>query len=305
MIDMPESTQSLAQKQAMLPLENHSAKNQPQPKPPLSWGAVFLTSTLHLGCLLALFSFSWGALTIFVATWLVSGLGMTFGWHRLLTHASFRTFNVVKYFSTLCGCLALQGSPFEWVGIHRLHHRDTDRERDPHSPTHSLLWAHFGWSLFRIRQYAESTRCIADLRGDRVLVWIDRLWLLPSFLLAVGLFWIGSWPWVLWGICVRTVALWHSTWLVNSVAHRWGYRNFATRDNSRNNWFVALITFGEGWHNNHHAQQRSAAHGMKWWEVDLTYGMIVLLRRLHLVWDVIEPDRTQTPVAAKLPLRCN
>lgn len=273
---------------------------QPRQPPRLRPVAVFITSAFHLGCLPAFFAISWHNLAVFSATWLVSGLGITFGWHRLLTHASFRTFNFIKYFSTLCGCLAIQGSPFEWVGIHRLHHRDTDSAQDPHSPAHSLLWAHFGWSMVRIPQYDEARRCIADLKADPIMVWIDQWWFLPQFLLAGVLFWVGGWQWLVWGVCVRTVVLWHCTWMVNSVAHRWGYRNFATSDSSTNNWFVALISLGEGWHNNHHAQQRSAAHGMMWWEMDLTYSVIALLRRMHLVWQVIEPEQTKIRIFSKL-----
>lgn len=212
----------------------------------------------------------------------------------------------MKYLLTLCGCLAWQNGPIEWVGTHRLHHAHTDHAPDPHSPRdHSrqgrvrrafgLFWAHTGWVFVHLEK--DPTSAARDLQRDKIMVWIDRFYWLPGVLLGIGLYFLGQWyqgqgvAWVVWGMFVRTTMMYHATWFVNSASHAWGYRNFETHDDSTNLWWVAIITFGEGWHNNHHAQQRSAAHGMRWWEFDLTWQIIRLLRGLGLVWNVVEPDR--------------
>ncbi len=234
--------------------------------------------------------FSWSALAVMlVLTWATAGLGITMGFHRLLTHASFHTWKPVRYLLTMLGCLTLQGSPIQWVGTHRLHHAESDTDHDPHSPRHGFTWAHMLWCMVLNPNGNDARSAAKDLLRDPGMRWIDRLWIVPTLALGAALYLIGDWPWVVWGIGVRTVVVYHGTWFVNSAAHTWGYRNFQTTDNSRNTWWVAILSFGEGWHNNHHAQQRSAAHGMRWFEFDMTWWTIWIMEKLGLAWDVVRP----------------
>ncbi|MGA0174409.1 MAG: acyl-CoA desaturase, partial [Phycisphaerales bacterium] len=200
-------------------------------------------------------------------------------------------------FATL-GALCWQGGPLHWVGTHRLHHAESDSELDPHSPQHGFTWSHILWCFHQRPDGRDPFEVTKDLARDPYLVWLDRWFLLPQVGLAAVLYGIGYWAtgtgmgalgYVIWGVCVRTIFCYHATWFVNSAAHTWGYRNFRTTDGSRNTWWVALLSFGEGWHNNHHAQQRSAAHGMRWWEVDPTWWTIRALERMGLVHSVVRP----------------
>jgi stearoyl-CoA desaturase (delta-9 desaturase) len=242
----------------------------------------------HLGCLAAPFTFSWSGVGLVIFLWwFTGGLGICIGFHRMLTHASFKTSRPVRYALMLLGCLANEGPPIVWVGTHRLHHRHSDHEQDPHSPLLGFEWGHVVWMFFYAHDVAR--RAARDLSRDRWMALIDRFYYVPTILLAGVLYLLGGWSWVVWGVFVRTVVVLHCTWFVNSAAHKWGYRNFETNDGSRNNWWVALLSFGEGWHNNHHAQQRSAAHGMKWWEFDPTFLTIRLLEAAGLIWDVHRP----------------
>jgi len=249
---------------------------------------------LHAVCVLAFFPafFSWWGLAAFAGMWWIAGgLGVTLGFHRLLTHRSFQTPKWLEYVLTVFAVLSWQGSPRRWVGTHRLHHAASDQPEDPHSPRDGFGWSHILWILYTEHPGLDPRGAALDLARDPVHRVIERLWVVPQLLAAVGLYFFGGWPAVVWGIAVRTVLLYHATWFVNSAAHSWGYRNFATADGSRNNWWVALISMGEGWHNNHHAQQRSAAHGMRWFEVDLTYVTILLLKWTGLARHVVTPKR--------------
>jgi stearoyl-CoA desaturase (delta-9 desaturase) len=251
------------------------------------WGNVVAIGALHVGALLAPFFFSWSALAVAVVLWWISGgLGVCLGYHRLLTHRSFETPKIIEYALTIFGNLTWQGSPIRWVGTHRMHHRDSDTETDPHSPQHGFSWAHTFWCLMEDPLGRNPRELAGDMQRDKVHVILDRYFWVPQMILAVVLYALGGWPWVIWGICVRTVFTYHATWFVNSAAHTWGYRNFETRENSHNTWWVALLSFGEGWHNNHHAFARSARHGLRWWEIDLTYVTIRLMAMLRLAKNV-------------------
>ena len=184
------------------------------------------------------------------------------------------------------GTMNFQGGPVQWVGIHRIHHRDSDRDEDPHSPRHGFLWAHLLWCCVHDPLGRDASQAALDLKKERGMVWLDRWFWVPQVVLGVLLYLAGGWSWVVWGVAVRTVFTYHTTWLVNSASHLWGYRNFETADRSRNNWWVALISFGEGWHNNHHAHQRSARHGMRWFEIDPTWIALCVLRWMGVVRDV-------------------
>jgi stearoyl-CoA desaturase (delta-9 desaturase) len=244
----------------------------------------FFMTCFHAGAIWALVDFTWSGVLVLLATYYVSlawGIGMSY--HRLLTHRSYRTPKAVEYFLTICATLALEGGPLFWVATHRQHHQHSDADSDPHTPRHGGFWAHIGWIMFGTMEHNDINRTskyAPDLAKDPFHRWISVYHWLPLTMLGVGLWIAGGWNWVLWGVFLRTTIGLHVTWLVNSATHLWGKRRFATRDDSRNNWWVALLSFGEGWHNNHHAHPTSAAHGLAWYELDLTYWHI---RALELV----------------------
>ncbi|MGC2001359.1 MAG: fatty acid desaturase [Candidatus Acidiferrales bacterium] len=237
--------------------------------------------------MVALFFFSWSGLFVAIFLfWVTGGLGLGICFHRLLTHRSFATPKWFEYFLTFCGVAALEGGPLLWVATHRKHHQFADKEGDPHSPRDGKWWSHAGWILVgnALRQdVATLKRYVPDLAEDRVHVWLTKYHLLPSAILGVALFAIGGFRLVLWGVFFRTVVGLHATWIVNSAGHIWGSRRFETRDTSTNNWWVALISFGDGWHNNHHAYPVSARHGLKWYEIDCNWYTIWILKQFGLV----------------------
>jgi stearoyl-CoA desaturase (delta-9 desaturase) len=251
------------------------------------WPHFFGIGLLHLVCLAAPFTFSWSAFAVFlVLYWAVCGLGISMGYHRLLTHRGFDTSPFVRYSLAVLGTMNFQGGPIHWVGIHRIHHRDSDTDDDPHSPRHGFLWAHILWCLAKDPLGRDLSSAAGDLKKEPGMVWLEKWFWVPQAVLGGILFLLGGWSWFVWGIAVRTVFTYHTTWLVNSASHIWGYKNFQTGDDSRNNWWVALISFGEGWHNNHHAYQRSARHGLKWFEFDPTWLSLRLLEKLRIVRNV-------------------
>lgn len=270
----------------------------PAPSPGRSgvnWQSVVWVAGMHAGVLLAPFVFTWSGLVVFAVLYIVTGLGITLGYHRLLTHRSFQTPKVVEYMLAFFGVLANEGGPLKWVATHRKHHRYADGPGDPHSPTRGFWWAQVGWWVHRDPVLDDPVLGVAnvkDLARDPVHRFLERWQIVPPLLLAGALYGLGEWwdgvglSWVVWGIFVRTVFVFHATWLVNSAAHIWGYRSYATKDRSTNLWWVALLTFGEGWHNNHHAYQRSARHGLRWWEVDPTYWCVRLLGLVGLATDI-------------------
>jgi fatty-acid desaturase len=237
---------------------------------------------LHAGAVAALFVFSWPALLVAILLyWVAGSLGIGLGYHRLLTHRAFKVPKAVEYFLAVCGTLALQGGPIWWVMTHRIHHAHTDGEGDPHSPRDGRWWSHMGWILqgysFR-HDIASATRYAPDLVRDRFHVWLTRLHLVPPLAVGAILFAVGGWSVLLWGLFLCSTVMLHTTWLVNSATHMWGTRRFETRDDSRNSWWVALLTFGEGWHNNHHAAPAAARHGLVWYEIDMNWWCIRVLQ---------------------------
>ena len=244
----------------------------------------------HIGAVAALFFVTKGALLAALILYFVAGmLGIGMSYHRLLTHRGYKTYKWVEYFLTFCGTLALEGGPIFWVATHRIHHQKSDQEGDPHTPREGAWWAHMGWILTGEGLHHDAailSRYCPDLCRDRVHVVLSNWHWVSNVIVGLGLLAFGGIPYVLWGIFFRTTFGLHCTWLVNSATHLWGSRRFATRDDSTNNWWVALITFGEGWHNNHHAHPVSARHGLAWYELDINWIGISTLRLLGLAWDV-------------------
>jgi stearoyl-CoA desaturase (delta-9 desaturase) len=211
------------------------------------------------------------------------------GYHRLHTHRGFKTPRLFEYFLAVCGTLTLEGGPIFWVAIHRQHHQHSDQPLDPHSPRVSPFWSHLGWILFGEAHHNDTalmSRYAPDLAKDRFYRWLTTYHWVPLTVLGFGLLAVGGWPLVNWALFLRVVVGLHATWLVNSATHLWGRRRFSTRDDSKNSWWVALLTFGEGWHNNHHAHPVSARHGLAWYEFDPTWLELKVLRAIGLVWDV-------------------
>jgi stearoyl-CoA desaturase (delta-9 desaturase) len=251
--------------------------------------------------------FSWKALVITLALWWVSGsLGIGMGFHRLLTHRGYKTPKVIEYFLTLCGALALEGGAINWVVTHRIHHAHTEVEgKDPHTPRDGRWWAHMGWILRGTAQQHEEAvmwRYAPDLMKDPVHVWLNRLYFVPLVVLGIVLFAVGGWPLMMWGTFLRVTVGLHATWLVNSATHLWGSRRFETTDDSTNSFWVAMVTFGEGWHNNHHAHPRAARHGVAWYEIDINWWGIRTLQLLGLARDIklinMERDAAQLETAS-------
>jgi stearoyl-CoA desaturase (delta-9 desaturase) len=266
---------------------------------------VLWVSGLHLGALLAFVPafFTWQAMAVCVFLhWLTGGIGICMTYHRLLVHRSFAVrYKWIEYVLTAIGCSASEGGAIGWVADHRRHHAHSDDEDDAHSPNRGLGWAHMFWWMTpditaeHTPEYYE--RWAPDLNSDRGHVWLDKFHFIFPIGLGAGLLAYGGMPWLVWGCFVRSVLVLHTTWLVNSATHVWGYRTHQTRDNSTNLWWVALVTYGEGWHNNHHAFQTSARHGMRWWEIDPTYIALRLMAMVGLVHSLKlpKPATSRTP----------
>jgi fatty-acid desaturase len=252
----------------------------------INWANGFFLCIFHVGALAALFFWSWqGIVAAVVFYWIAGSLGIGMGYHRLLTHRGYKVPKIVEYFLATCAALALQGGPIQWVATHRMHHAHTDKEGDPHTPREGRWWSHVGWILTGTAQRlneATIAHYVPDLAKDRFYVWLDRLYYVPLVVLTVFLFAFGGWSVMLWGVCVRVTLAMHATWLVNSATHLWGRKRFETGDDSTNSWWVAMLTFGEGWHNNHHAHPTSARHGLKWYEVDANWWGIRTLQLMGL-----------------------
>jgi stearoyl-CoA desaturase (delta-9 desaturase) len=279
----------------------------------MNWYVALWLTALHVLAISAFWFFSWQAVALTVVLhWLTGGIGICLGFHRMLTHSSFQTYRPVKWLLAWIGGLAGEGSAIDWVADHRKHHAHSDQEGDPHSPNEGAWWSHAGWLGWKIHgpeKEAHAKRWAPDLLKDPVVQWIDSMFLASQFVVGLTLFglgwWVGgsymAWSFLTWGMFVRLVLVLHATWFVNSASHMWGYRNYETTDKSRNNWWVALITYGEGWHNNHHAYPRMANHGHKWWEIDLTYRAILLMQSLGLAWDVVDYKRKSEKLAVSTP----
>jgi len=283
------------------------------------WSYAGTVGLYHLVALLAVMPwfFSWtGFALAFLGIHVFGGLGINLCYHRLLTHRGLACPKWLEYGFAVLGVCCMQDTPARWVAVHRRHHEHADRQEDPHSPLVNFLWGHVGWMLVENRDLTRLgiyDRYAKDILRDPLYRRLERTLLYPIIVLSSwAVFFLGGFAVTLlsgdsaaeaarfgaslliWGVFVRSVAVWHITWSVNSATHLWGYRNYETGEDSRNNWVVAILTSGEGWHNNHHAYPRSARHGHHKWEVDLIFRFIHVLEAVGLAWDVSQPDQQLT-----------
>ncbi|MCU0567501.1 MAG: fatty acid desaturase [Oculatellaceae cyanobacterium Prado106] len=257
----------------------------PSTKISLDWGVIIFMIAIHIGAVFAVLpgNFSWKGLGLALFLhWVTGGLGITLGWHRLVTHRSFQTPKWLEYLLVFFGSLSMQGGPIWWVGLHRHHHLFSDQDVDHHDSSKGFWWSHMGWLLHEVPAEAEIPRFTKDIADDPFYQFLDKYFLPLQVVFAGVLFLIGGWSFVLWGVFFRLVLVYHITWLVNSATHKFGYRTYESPDRSTNCWWVGILAYGEGWHNNHHAHQYSARHGMQWWEIDMTWMTIRLLQLVGL-----------------------
>ena len=278
----------------------------------INWATLGFMAAIHGLAVIALLPqfWSWQAIVTFlVLYWITACLGVTIGYHRLLSHRSFRVPHWLERFFATCGAISCQQGPLDWVGLHRHHHKFSDTDVDHHSSLKGLWWSHMGWMFEDIPAMKAVPRLTGDLAKDPYYRWLNNNFLLLQVPLAALLFWIGTatgaggWALVLWGIPLRLVLVYHCTWLVNSVTHYWGEAPHNSGDSSRNNAWVAALTFGEGWHNNHHAFPHSARHGFGR-QIDLTWMHIQLMHALGLATQVrlpaaANPNSRRSPRQAK------
>jgi stearoyl-CoA desaturase (Delta-9 desaturase) len=258
---------------------------------------------MHLSLVALLFvSPSWLSLVLCGVLYFVRTFGLTAGYHRYFSHRAFKTSRVFQFALAFIGCSTMQKGPLWWAAHHREHHRHTDQPEDPHSPVvRSFWWSHIGW-LLDPEYDATNFSAVREWTQYPELRWLNRLQWVPGILVAGLCFLLDGWGGLVWGFLLSTILLFHATFAVNSVCHLWGGRRYATADASRNNWWVALLTLGEGWHNNHHHYQSSARQGFFWWEIDVCYYLIRVLGFMGVVWDIREPSlKAVTPSAESHP----
>jgi stearoyl-CoA desaturase (delta-9 desaturase) len=262
----------------------------------LYWG-------IHAACLLAFVTgVGLADVALCLGIFWLRMFAITGGYHRYFAHRAFRTSRAFQFVLGVLGTLAVQKGPLWWASTHRRHHRFSDQPGDVHSPREGFWHAHQGWIFCGDWDDTESDQ-IRDFAKYPELVWLNRWHVVPPAILAALCLAVGGWSGLIWGFCVSTTLLWHSTYTINSLAHRWGSQRYQTGDDSRNNAFLALLTFGEGWHNNHHHYMASARNGFFWWEVDITYYLLRGLAAIGVVWDLRPvPERARNAHrAAELP----
>lgn len=282
-----------------------------------NWKNFIWISLVHIIALsLCYYYFSWSAFVTFLIMHYLCGMvGITFGFHRLLAHKGFKAILPVEYIAAFFGTLACQGGPISWIGQHRVHHAYSDKPEDPHDMNKGFWHSHVGFIFNRradLNTVEEVSHYCPDIAKNKYYLFLENYMILIQFLVGFFLMFlggfIGSQPgfdwhnaisFAIWGIFVRLVAGYHVTWLVNSATHKWGSRPNKTNDASRNNWWVGILAFGEGWHNNHHAQPRAARHGWKWWQFDQTWIMISTLKLFKMVNNVKLPNSNEKKVLSK------
>jgi fatty-acid desaturase len=254
------------------------------------WVNVTYFAAIHGIALTAPWHFTWTGFFVFVFLyWLSASIGIGVTYHRLLTHSSYTVARPLRWLLATIGTLASEGGPINWVSMHRAHHLFSDRQgKDLHTPKDGFWWSHFGWIVCYLdaSNEAYNQRYARDLLADPVMRAINRFHVVPNILVGLGLYAWGGWSLVVWGVFLRLAVVLNVTWFVNSATHTWGYRTYQTPEGSRNLWWVGLLAFGEGWHNNHHAFQRSARHGLAWWELDLNWLAIRAMAALGIAREV-------------------
>lgn len=251
--------------------------------------ALFIV--LHLAVLLVFaYPMTWKLAALALGGYLLRMFAVTAGFHRYFSHRSYKTTRVFQFVLASVGTMALQNGPLWWASWHRRHHKHADTPSDPHSPQFGGFWhAHIGWVFEGAEEENRDYSNIADLHVYPELRWLDAHKWAPLLVYAAVCFLIAGPAGIVWGFVVSTVALVHATMLINSLAHVWGSRRYATQDTSRNNALLAVVTLGEGWHNNHHHYMSSTRQGFRWWEIDMTYYVLKLLAWLRIVWDLRAP----------------
>tara|TARA_B100000035_G_scaffold313744_1_gene328154 strand:- start:2470 stop:3381 length:912 start_codon:yes stop_codon:yes gene_type:complete len=263
----------------------------------IDWFRVIPFILIHFGALAALWThFEWYLVWVALILFVIRMFAITGFYHRYFAHKTFKTSRLMQFIFAFIGSTAAQRGPIWWASHHRRHHLNSDGHNDHHSPhTHHFLWSHMGWFLAK-KNFLTDRKVVRDLIKFKELVLIDRFDWFPPVLLLLSLFVIGEYlsltsgisglNMVIWGFCVSTILVYHCTFAVNSIAHLWGTQRYNTKEESKNNFFVALLTFGEGWHNNHHHYPGSIRQGFYWWEVDLTYYALRLLSFLGIVYNL-------------------
>jgi stearoyl-CoA desaturase (delta-9 desaturase) len=242
---------------------------------------------LHLACFAAIFTdVSWGALGLCISLQVIRMFAITAGYHRYFAHRTYRTSRWFQFVLAWIGCSALQKGPLWWASHHRHHHQHSDQGEDVHSPERlGFWWSHLGWIL--CSKYQDTNlRRIRDFANYPELRWLNHFHVIPGLVLAVGCFLLAGWQGLVWGFFISTVLLYHSTFAINSLCHMFGKRRYETTDTSRNSLLLALLTMGEGWHNNHHYYSTSVNQGFFWWELDISYYFLRLLSFFRVVWDL-------------------
>ncbi len=258
----------------------------------LEWPTIIFMLAMHYLAIVALQPqyWSWGAIVVFFFLSVLTGcLGVTLGYHRLLSHRAFKTPRWLERFFATCGALSAEYGPIEWVTVHREHHKYSDTDLDPHDINKGFWWAHFGWMMVDVPALEDKSKLAPDLVRDPYYMWLHDYYLWLQLPLGLLLYSLGGWAFVLWGIPLRLVAVYHLTWCINSVAHTWGTQPLDSGDNSRNNPILGIIAFGEGWHNNHHAHPSSAKQGLQG-QFDLTWYIILTLEKLGLAKNIRLPS---------------
>ena len=268
-----------------------------------NWKNVVMVASFHLLAIPILWTFSWQNLAaLLIGNWIVGSLGVGLGWHRLLTHRGFKAPKWLEYTLSIFATMSMQDPPDKWIATHRMHHKFVDTEKDPHSARSGFWWPQIGWVIWgKAQDHDEATmkKYVPDLLKDRGHVLISRFFYVPIIVSALILFAIGGWTMVVWGVAARVVVGWHTTWFVNSLAHLYGKRPHDTGDLSTNNWFVAILTFGEGWHNNHHMSPTSARHGTEWYQFDMNWMAIRIFEKLGWAKNIRQFDVGKRPAELK------
>ncbi|GFP88960.1 palmitoyl-monogalactosyldiacylglycerol delta-7 desaturase chloroplastic [Phtheirospermum japonicum] len=259
---------------------------------PIDVATIGVVVFMHMLCVLAPLTFNWGAFWVAVGLYVITGLlGITLSFHRNLSHRSFKLPKWLEYFFAYCGVQALQGNPIDWVSTHRYHHQFCDSDKDPHSPLEGFWFSHVTWlfDTYTVVQRCGEPNNVGDLEKQQFYKFVQSTYIIHPIALGLLLYALGGFPYIVWGMGVRIVWVYHITWLVNSACHVWGKQAWNTGDLSRNNWWVAVLAFGEGWHNNHHAFEYSARHGLEWWQIDMTWYVVGLLKAIGLATHVKLP----------------